>query len=98
MLEFNASTPLTMGVELELQIVNRRDYNLTRGSIDLLALLEKQKHSYDIKPEITESMIEIATSVHTRHQEMLAELITMRQLLISAADKLNLGLAGGGTH
>ncbi|OGQ55152.1 MAG: glutamate--cysteine ligase [Deltaproteobacteria bacterium RIFCSPLOWO2_02_FULL_53_8] len=98
MLEFTTSTPLTMGVELELQIVNRRDYNLTRGSIDLLALLDKQKHGYDIKPEITESMIEIATSVHRNHQEMLAELTAMRTLLVSAADKLNLGLAGGGAH
>jgi carboxylate-amine ligase len=98
MLEFRTSTPLTMGVELELQIVNRRDFNLTRGSSDLLVLLDKQKHGYDIKPEITESMIEIATSVHTRHREMLAELEAMRALLASAADKLNLGLAGGGAH
>jgi carboxylate-amine ligase len=98
MLEFTSSTPLTMGVELELQIVNRRDYNLTRGSSDLLVLLDKQKHGYDIKPEITESMIEIATSVHTRHDEMLVELNAMRKLLVTAAEKLNLGLAGGGAH
>lgn len=98
MLEFNNSTPLTMGVELELQIVNRRDYNLTRGSDDLLQIIDKTAHGYDIKPEITESMIEIATSVHTDHQEMLAELTAMRTLLVSAADKLNLGLAGGGAH
>lgn len=98
MLEFNNSTPLTMGVELELQIVNRRDYNLTRGSSDLLVIIDKTDHGYDIKPEITESMIEIATSVHTDHKEMLAELTAMRTLLVSAADKLNLGLAGGGAH
>ncbi|MGB6055646.1 MAG: YbdK family carboxylate-amine ligase [Burkholderiaceae bacterium] len=98
MLEFKSSTPLTMGVELELQIVNRRDYNLTRGSSDLMALLDKQQHGYDIKPEITESMIEIATSVHTEHGPMLAELEAMRKLLTAAADKLNLGLAGGGAH
>jgi carboxylate-amine ligase len=98
MLEFTQSTPLTMGVELELQIVNRRDYNLTRGSSDLLNLLDKQKHGYDIKPEITESMIEIATSVHSKHDEMLAELQAMRKLLANAADKLNLGLSGGGAH
>ena len=98
MLDFTQSTPLTMGVELELQIVNRRDYNLTRGSSDLLSLLEKQKHGYDIKPEITESMIEIATSVHSKHKEMLAELAEMRRLLVAAADKLNLGLSGGGAH
>ena len=98
MLEFNNSTPLTMGVELELQIVNRRDYNLTRGSDDLLEIINKVDHGYDIKPEITESMIEIATSVHTDHHAMLAELIEMRKLLVAAADKLNLGLAGGGAH
>lgn len=98
MLEFNNSSPLTMGVELELQIVNRRDYNLTRGSSDLLQIIDKQKHGYDIKPEITESMIEIATSVHTDHRLMLEELTAMRTLLVAAADKLNLGLAGGGAH
>ncbi|MES2537055.1 MAG: YbdK family carboxylate-amine ligase [Pseudomonadota bacterium] len=98
MLEFNSSTPLTMGVELELQIVNRRDYNLTSGSGDLLVLIDKQKHGYDIKPEITESMIEIATSVHTDHQQMLIELTAMRKLLVASADQLNLGLAGGGAH
>jgi carboxylate-amine ligase len=98
MLQFNNSMPLTMGVELELQIVNRRDYNLTRGSDDLLRVINKTEHSYDIKPEITESMIEIATSVHTDHHEMLEELKAMRGLLVSAADKLNLGLAGGGAH
>lgn len=98
MLDFTSSTPLTMGVELELQIVNRRDYNLTRGSLDLLALLKKTGHGYDIKPEITESMIEIATSVYTNYRDMHAELAAMRALMVAAADKANVGLAGGGAH
>jgi carboxylate-amine ligase len=98
MLDFTSSTPLTMGVELELQIVNRRDYNLTRGSSDLLEVLKKKKYTYDIKPEITESMIEIATAVHTRHKEMLDELRSIHALLVTAADQINIGLAGGGAH
>ena len=36
-LEFKRSEPLTLGVELELQILNTRDFNLTRGASDLLA-------------------------------------------------------------
>jgi len=36
-LPFKLSQPLTLGIELELQIVNSRDYNLTRGASDLLA-------------------------------------------------------------
>lgn len=98
MLEFNNSTPLTLGVELELMIVNRRDYNLTRGSDDLLLLIDRQPHGHDIKPEITQGMIEIGTAIHHGSASMLLELQAIRQLLVSSAEKLNLGLAGGGSH
>lgn len=98
MMQFQASTPLTMGVELELQIVNRRDFNLTRGAPDLLTLINRQPHGFDIKPEITESMLEIASSVQQHPAELLQELQAIRSLLLTCADKLNLGIAGGGTH
>jgi hypothetical protein len=98
MLEFTRSTPLTLGVELELMIVNRRDYNLTRGSDDLLLLINRQAHGYDIKPEITQGMIEIGTAIH-HCSEMLQELQAIRQLLVSSAEKLNLAwLAAAPTH
>lgn len=98
MLEFQSSTPLTLGVELELMIVNRRDYNLTRGSDDLLTLLARNAHPYDIKPEITQGMIEIATAVHSHIGTMVHELGAIRALLLGCAEKLNIGLAGGGSH
>jgi carboxylate-amine ligase len=98
MLEFSTSQPLTLGVELELMIVNRRDYNLTRGSDDLLHLLDRSPHSFDIKPEITQGMIEIGTAVHSDVNAMLEELQAIRALLVRSAEKLNLGLAGGGSH
>jgi carboxylate-amine ligase len=98
MLDFKPSTPLTLGVELELMIVNRRDYNLTRGSDDLLSLLAHHRHPYDIKPEITQGMIEIATSIHLDIGEMAQELQAIRTLLLTCAEKLNIGLAGGGSH
>ena len=64
---FKPSAPLTLGVELELQLVNTRDCDLTRAASDMLALIEKNPHAGEIKPEITESMIEISTGVHSRH-------------------------------
>jgi len=97
-LPFKLSQPLTLGIELELQIVNSRDYNLTRGASDLLGALAKSKHSGDIKPEITESMIEMSSSAHESHVKLIAELRTMRDAVAAAARKLNLGIAGGGTH
>ncbi|ACO73699.1 YbdK family carboxylate-amine ligase [Laribacter hongkongensis] len=98
MLDFCASQPLTLGVELELMIVNRHDYNLTRGSDDLLRLIGREDHGFDIKPEITQGMIEIGTAIHTRTRAMLEELDAIRAVLVRAADTLNLGLAGGGAH
>lgn len=97
-LPFKQSQPLTLGVELELQIVNTRDYNLTRGASDLLAAIKKAKHPGDIKPEITESMIELSTSICADHAQVLTELHAMREVLAAAAAKLNIGIAGGGTH
>jgi glutamate---cysteine ligase / carboxylate-amine ligase len=98
MLEFNSSKPLTLGVELELQLVNRRDYNLTRAASDLLRRLSRVNHGFDIKPEITESMIEIATGVHTHIDPLLEELEKIRELLLSHAEKMNIGICGGGAH
>jgi glutamate---cysteine ligase / carboxylate-amine ligase len=97
-LEFAASKPLTFGVELELMVLNTRDYDLARGAPDLLARLEKVELAGEVKPEITESMIEVNSAVNTRHDELLAELRHVRDAIVAAADKLNLAVAGGGAH
>lgn len=91
-------TPLTMGVELELQIVDRREGDLTRGADDLLELIERQEHAGDVKPEITQSMIEVSTSVQSRYADLHAELVAMRDNLVRAADRLDLLICGGGAH
>ncbi len=97
-LDFRRSEPFTVGVELELQIVNRRDFDLSASAADLLPLVEKQLQSGEVKPEITQSMLEIATSVHRGHADMLAELRGLRDLVARQAERLNLGVAGGGAH
>jgi carboxylate-amine ligase len=97
-LSFKQAAALTFGVELELQLVNTRDCDLTRGASDLLAVVKRAPHPGEIKPEITESMIEISTSIHSRHGELLAELRQIRDALLAGADRLNIGVAGGGAH
>ena len=97
-LEFRVSEPLTFGVELELMVLNTRDYNLSRGAPDLLARLAKKKLPGEVKPEITESMIEINSSVNTRHEQLLAELRTVRDAIMDEAERLNVAIAGGGSH
>ena len=97
-LEFSRSEALTMGIELELMILSTHDWDLMRGAGDLLALMAKSPHPGDIKPEITESMIEISTAVHRDYREMLVELSAMRDAVIGGAQRLNLAIAGGGAH
>jgi glutamate---cysteine ligase / carboxylate-amine ligase len=96
--QFALSKALSIGIELELQIVKPQGCDLTRGAADLLARLERHKLSGAIKPEITESMIELNSSVHTDCEALLTELEKMRSVLIQEADLLNLRICGGGSH
>ena len=95
---FGKSAALSLGVELELQLVNPVDFDLTSAANDLLELLSRKPFPGTVTPEMTQSMIEIATGIQTAHAPLLAELRGMRDTLTAACDRLNIGIAGGGTH
>ncbi|MEO7497892.1 MAG: YbdK family carboxylate-amine ligase [Massilia sp.] len=95
---FADSAALTFGVELELQLVSLSDFDLTAASLDLLHLLAKKPFPGNVTPEITESMIEINSSVQSTHGPLLAQLQEIRDTLVAGADTLNIGICGGGTH
>ncbi|WP_101048556.1 YbdK family carboxylate-amine ligase [Macromonas nakdongensis] len=95
---FKASDALTLGVELELQLVNTYDHDLSSSADDLLELLRRRPFPGVVTPEMTQGMIEVATGVHTAHGPLLAQLREIRDTLAHAGDRLNLELAGGGTH
>jgi carboxylate-amine ligase len=95
---FGESRALSLGVELELQLVNTVDFDLTSAANDLLELLSRKPFPGTVTPEMTQSMIEIATGIQTTHGPLLTELRGMRDTLTAACDRLNIGIAGGGTH
>ena len=64
----------------------------------MLELLSRKPFPGVVTPEVTESMLEIATSIQTEHGGLISELRQMRDILVQAADKLNIGIGGGGTH
>jgi carboxylate-amine ligase len=97
-LEFKSSAALSLGVELELMVLNTHDYNLVRGAPDLLARLEKVQLDGEVKPEITESMIEVNSSVNTNYDDLRRELKNVRDAIVVAAQRLNVAVAGGGSH
>src|SRR5688572_11555045 len=97
-LEFRPSRAFTVGTELELQILNSRDFDLARDAQDLIGLIDKTDHPGAVKPEITESMIELNTSVHQTHDALAQELKALRDTVTQAAQRLNVRIAGGGSH
>jgi len=96
--QFRRSEHSSIGIELELQLVRARDFDLARDAADLIERLEKRKLSGEVKPEITEGMIELNTSVHDRYLALLEELRAMRDGVVEEAGILNLYVSGGGSH
>lgn len=97
-LPFTASQPYTMGIELELQLVNRRNYNLASDAVDLLTWIAPRELKEQIKLEMTQGMIELNSSVHSRVDTLIEELKVLRAALNRGAQHLNIDVSGGGAH
>jgi carboxylate-amine ligase len=97
-LGFKVSSALTFGVELELMLLNTRDWNLAPDADDLLRRTAAEQHGGELKPELTQSMIEINSGVHTQYADLLAELRHTRDVIARQARQMNVAIAGGGTH
>jgi len=95
---FHQSEALSLGVELELQLVNTHDYDLAPYAEDMLRLMAQSKLPGAVVPEMTSSMIEISTGVCHSARDVLAHLLPIRDALVKNADKLNIAVVGGGTH
>lgn len=87
-----------MGVELELQLVSLQSFNLCMEAEDFLRRLKEVNHPGEIKPEITQAMIEINSSIHTTYISLLSELRQQRDILAEQACQAHIGICGGGTH
>ena len=97
-LEFKDSEPLTLGVELELQLLTARDYDLTSGASDLLRVVQHDGSHGDVKLEITESMIEINTQPRDSADGIATDLDVLRGLVVAQCTHNNIAVCGGGTH
>ncbi len=97
-LKFKENKEFTMGIELELQLVNLQSFNLAMEAKDFLRRLSNTSCHGELKPEITQSMIEINSSIHKSHPSLLNELRTLRNHIADEATKTHIGVCGGGSH
>lgn len=96
--EFKNNSHLTVGVELELQLVNLHSFNLAMEAGDFLRRLSETAHPGEIKPEITQAMVEINSSIHHTYSSLKSELLTIKNIMTAEALNAHLGICGGGTH
>jgi glutamate---cysteine ligase / carboxylate-amine ligase len=80
MIEFKTSKPYSLGVEIELQIVDKHNFNLVPKAPEILALVPAGLEER-IKPEFIRSMIEVNTEVCSNMDQVKENL---RQLIRQA--------------
>ncbi len=94
-LPFTRSRPLTMGTELELQLIDKIDTRLAdKADIVLTNVNNRQQ----IKHELTQSMIELNSSVHSSVSELYEELTQLAYNVRAVARKHGCDITGGGRH
>ncbi len=95
---FHASPTSSLGVEWELQLVDRETRELTSGASEILDALSPDGEHPTAKKELLQSTIEVITGVCTNVPEAMADLqSTLDQVVPLAADR-GLGLMCSGTH
>lgn len=97
-LPFKASHLVSLGIELEFQIIDPNTYAMASNAKDLIRAIRTSTLQEKIKPEITQSMIEINSSVHQSTKNLYNDLQQLQQFLLTKANKLGIKIAGGGTH
>src|SRR5206468_9998760 len=89
LLPFKESKVASIGVELEFQIINPNSFSLISRSKELLRNIKESAYKAQIKPEITQSMIEINSSIHHSVKEMSEELLELQKFLLQQAHDIH---------
>jgi carboxylate-amine ligase len=92
---FNPSPTPTLGVELELQLVDRKTRQLTPLGPEVLRALDGNPH---VKPELLQSTLELNTGVCDNVQEIKRDLETALAEVRPVCESLGCELLSAGTH
>jgi glutamate---cysteine ligase / carboxylate-amine ligase len=88
----------TLGIEEELMIVDRETLDLTSSIEGLLEALGDIEKDGEVKPELMESVCEIATDVCRNTRDAGYQLRALRRLVQQVASERGLAIGSAGTH
>ena len=96
-LDFAVNESPTLGVELELGIVDAESFALTNAFSDLVKRIPEEDQSL-YQPELMQSVVEVITGVCDTVEDVERDLKGKLITLENAADELGLRLWWGSTH
>lgn len=94
-IEFQPSRPLSVGVELELQLLDAATLDLTDAILPLMQLYPGSSH---IKPEFIQNTVEVASSPCDSVRDVEREMHVLVDELSKRCRNLGIVLCGAGCH
>jgi carboxylate-amine ligase len=92
-----SGTPFTVGIEEELMLVDSGTLDLAQGIEQILADCGDEGVG-EVKPELMQAVLEIATEPCANLGEAASQLRDLRRRVSSSAARHGMGLAASGTH
>jgi carboxylate-amine ligase len=96
LIPFAQSEAFTLGVEMELQVIDKNDMNLKPVAQDILS--DWPAEDEKLKPEIFQSMLEINTGICRDAKDAERDLRKTVRRLLPICDSHGVQLASNGTH
>ena len=95
---FGTSTPYSLGVEEEFQLVHAGSLQLVSDVGPLLERFVGAPVSSRIKPELLQSCVEVSTRICASVEEVVGDLADLRERVSSAAAEQDALIVAAGTH
>jgi len=95
---FGTSTPYSLGLEEEFQLVDTEAFDLVSGIEPILAAFHGDAIGERVKPELMQSIVEASTRIAASVEEAVDDLVDLRARLIRVAADAGAGIASAGTH
>jgi carboxylate-amine ligase len=95
---FGSSTPYSVGIEEEYQILDADSFELVSGIEAILSAFSGEVVRPRIKPELLQSAVEVATKISATVGEAVEDLADLRDRLHRVASEQGALIASAGTH
>lgn len=96
-LAFAGSSTTTLGVELELQVLDRETFDLAPGAGRIIKACQEEGIN-EVTTELMQSMLEVRTGICGNVTELRNELVPALRRIRNIANSLGYSLAMGGSH